>query len=215
MKEFYIFIFVFLGVALLTMSFQCNKDHPAPRPTYEYAEKLTLTPYGKSYAVNDTIWVQFQTADKTLFDKLSSNRISTDTTFLRVQFNFHRRYPIGNTVELFSDVRVENALDVSYASLYTYYNVLDFKTDCGNNRYFFRIGFVPKKIGVYSIEPNGNVSPCPNKVSFPYTAFKFTFDLADCNKDVWLSIPPQSRSGELGHTDVSIDKKEMFVFKVE
>ena len=197
------------------MGFQCRKDYPAPIPSYEYTEKLTLTPYKKTYAVGDTIWIQFQTADKTLFDKLSGNRISTDSTFLRVNFDFHRRYPSGTTVELFSDTKVDNALNVSFTPLYTYYNVLTFKTDCGNGRYFFRVGFVPKKIGVYSIEPHGAVSPCPNKLNFPYSTFKFSFDLADCNKDVWLSIPPQSRSGEIGHTDVSIDKKEMFVFKVE
>ena len=198
------------------MGFQCNKDvYPASTPVYEYTEKLTLTPYKKVYAINDTIWVQFKTNDKTLFDKLTSSRVATDTTFLQVGFNFHKRYPIGNTVELFSNVKVDNALDMRFAPLYTYYNVLNFKTDCSSNRYFFNVGFVPKKTGVYSIEPHGSVSPCPNKINFPYSTFRFTFDLADCNKDVWLSIPSASRGGELGHTDVSIDKKEIFVFKVE
>jgi hypothetical protein len=216
MKQSYTSILTFFGLSILTMGFQCGKeDYTVPAPTYEYAEKLSLTPYRKTYAVGDTIWVQFQTTDKTLYDKLSGNRISTDTTFLAVKFNFYRRYPIGSTVELFSDTKVDNALDVSFTPLYTYYNVLNFKTDCASNRYFFKVGFVPKKTGVYSIEPHGYVSPCPNKMSLPYSTFNFTFDLADCNKDVWLSIPPQSRGGELGHTDVSIDKKEMFVLKVE
>lgn len=109
MKQSYTFTLTFLVVALLTMGFQCGKDYPIPTPTYEYAEKLTLSPYRKTYAVGDTIWVQFQTANKTLFDKLSGNRIATDTTFLRVNFNFHRRYPIGNAVELFSETKVDNA----------------------------------------------------------------------------------------------------------
>jgi hypothetical protein len=215
MKQTYILILTFLATALITTSFQCNKDYTLPTPIYEYAEKLTLSPDRKTYSVGDTIWVQFQTANKTLFDKMSGNRIATDTTFLDVKFNFHRRFPTGSTVELFSDTKVDNALDVSFTPLYTSYNVLNFKTDCNNTAYFFRVGFVPKKTGVYSIEPHGDVSPCPNKINFPHSTFKFTFDLADCNKDVWLSIPPQSRGGELGSTDVSIDKKEMFVFKVE
>ena len=215
MRQSHVCILIFLSVALMTMSFQCNKEYPDLITAYEYTEKLTLTPYKKTYAVNDTIWVQFQTADKKLFDKLSSHRVSTDTTFLRVEFNFHRRYPSPIAVELFSDVTVDNALDVSFKPLYTIYNVLNFNTDCGNNRYFFRVGFVPKKTGVYSMEPHGAVSPCPGKSKLPYSTFKFTFDVADCNKDVWLSIPPQSRGGELGHTDVRIDRKEIFVFKVE
>jgi hypothetical protein len=197
------------------MGFQCYKDYPVPMPTYEYAEKLTLIPYKKTYAVGDTILVQFQTTNKALFDKLSGNRIATDTTLLSVIFNFHKRYPVENIVELFGDTKVENVSDVSFTPLYTYYNVLTFKTDCGSSPYFFRFYFVPKKTGFYSIEPHGDVSPCPNKLTFPFSTFKFTFDLADCNKDVWLAIPPQSRGGELGYTDVSIDKKEMFVFYVK
>ena len=214
-STFHLVTFTFFGLALLTMGFQCHKDYPAPSPIYEYSEKLTLAPYKKAYAINDTIWIQFQTSDKSLFDKLSSNRVATDTTFLSVNFYFHKRYPLGNTVEYFSDAKLDSGLNVSFKTLYTYYNVLDFQTDCSNGRYYFKVGFIPKKTGVYSIEPHGAISPCPNKLRFPYSTFKFTFNLADCNKDVWLSIPPQSRGGELGYTDVSIDKKEMFVFKVE
>lgn len=215
MKQSAISIFIFSCVALTTMGFRCEKDLPVPSPSYEFEEMLTLIPYKKTYAVGDTIWVQFQTADKTLFDKLSGNRIAADTTFLGVNFNLHKRYPNGNAGELFSDTKVDNALDVSFTPLYTYYNVLDFKTDCGNIPYYFRVGFVPKKKGVYSVEPHADVSPCPDKMGFAYSTFKFTFDLADCNKDVWLSIPAASRGGELGHTDVMIDKKEIFVFRVE
>src|SRR6478736_1634253 len=103
MKQYYISILTFLSVALFTMGFRCGKDYPEPMASYGYSEKLTLTPYRKTYAVGDTIWVQFQTVDKTLYDKLSSNRIATDTTFLWVNFNFHRRFPSGTAVEFFGD----------------------------------------------------------------------------------------------------------------
>jgi hypothetical protein len=209
-------ILAFLSVGLLTTSFQCNKDLPAAiKPTYEYAEKLTLTPYRKTYVIGDTIWVQFQTAEKSLFDKLSGNRIPTDTTSLRVNFTFRRNYPNPGTVELFIDSKVDSVLDVSFAPLYTYYNVLDFKTACSSSHYFFKVAVVPKHTGIYSIGAQVYLLPCPNKSPLPYSTLNFTFDLADCNKNVWLSIPPQSRGGELGETDVAIDKKEIFVFKVE
>lgn len=215
MKQFGILLFALLGVALLTMGVRCQKDFPLPTPKYEYVAQLTLTPYKKIYAINDTIWMVFKTADKTLFDQLSGKRVSTDTTFLRSSFYLQKRYPIGNTTEFFSDVVVDSVSDSSFKTLYTIYNILKFQTGCGKNHYFFRVGFVPKKPGIYSINPGGDIVRCPDKLSMAMSTFKFTFDLVDCNKDVWLSIPPASRGGETGLTDVRIDKKELFVFKVE
>jgi len=203
------------GIVLMFMNFQCRKDYVPIQPLYTFQEKLSLVPYKKVYAINDTIWIQFQTNDKTLFDTLTNRRISTDTTFLQNTIYYYRRYPDVNTQELFSDAKVENGLDVNFTTLYTYYNVLSFNTGCSNTRYFFKIAFVPKKPGIYSIEPNAMVSRCPNKQVYEYSPFKYVFDLGDCNKDIWLSIPSQSRGGDNGFTDRRIDRKEIFVFKVE
>lgn len=106
-------------------------------------------------------------------------------------------------------------MNPEFTTLYTWYNVLNFTTDCNSNKYFFKVGFIPKETGIYSIEPKIIAADCANKIIRNYSTSKFIFDLADCNKDVWLSIPPASRGGELGSTDVSVDKKELFVFKVE
>jgi hypothetical protein len=215
MKHRNISMLLLLGGTLLTMGFQCVKDYVELKPTYEFSEKLTLTPYKKSYNINDTIWVQFQTTNKSLFDRLSNSQIPTDTTFLQVNFSYHKRYIIGNNPEFFCDTKVDNPLDLSFTTLYLWYNVLNYKTDCNTSNYFIKVGFIPKKTGIFSIEPHIALAYCTNRINRPYSTLQFTFDLADCNKDVWLSIPPASRGGELGFTDVSIDKKELFVFKVE
>ena len=197
------------------MGTQCGKDYVTPDPTYKFLEKLTLTPYKKIYSIGDTIWVQFQTTDKSLYDQISKSRISTDTTFLRAEFYYYKRYPNENVPAFFCNVVIDNNLNPDFKTLYTWYNVLNFTTDCNNSSYFFKVGFVPKKTGIYSIDPNITVEDCANKVKRNYSTTSFIFDLADCNKDIWLSIPPASRGGELGSTDVSIDKKQIFVFKVE
>jgi hypothetical protein len=215
MKRHHFLIFFLIIGANIIMGTQCGKDHVTPDPTYKFLEKLTLSPYKKIYSINDTIWVQFQTADKSLYDQLSNTRISTDTTFLRGGFYYYRRYPVKNVQEFFCDVDIDNSLNPEFTTLYTWYNVLNFATDCNSSRFFFKIGFIPKMIGVYSIEPNLTAVDCANKVNRNYTTTNFIFDLADCNKDVWLSIPPGSRGGEDGFTDVRIDKKEIFVFRVE
>lgn len=215
MKRQTLLIITTLVIVLLTMGFQCGKEYIERKPTYEFFEKLTLTPYKKIYSINDTITIQFQTNDKKLFEKLSNSLIATDTSQLFVGFYYHKRYMIGTQTEFFCDTKVDNPIDLSFTTLYPWYNVLTYKTNCSAPNYFLKASFIPQKTGIYSLEPFITHQYCQNKIDRPYTTTKFIFDLADCNKDIWLSIPPASRGGELGFTDVQIDKKEIFVFKVE
>ena len=209
-----------IGLLLLLLStgflqgLQCYKDFPIAAPKYEFSEKLSLTPYKKTYSLNDTIWVQFQTSNKSLFDKLSNSRILTDTTNLNVRFNYHFRYPRGTTFQYYSEPIVDNPMNLTFTSPYTYYNMLSFRTSCTSSNYLIKVAFVLKAKGIFSIEPHILPESCPNKLEHYYSTSNFIFDLTDCNKDVWLSIPPNSRSGELGFTDVRIDNKEIFVFEV-
>ncbi len=204
-----------LSIVLVTMGFQCGKEYIEVKPAYRFVEKLTLTPYKKVYAVNDTITVQFQTSDKKLFDELSNSLIPTDTSQLAVGFYYHRRYVIGTQSEFFCEVNIDNPLDLSFTAQNSRYNVLSYRTSCAASNYYFKASFIPKKTGIYSLEPIIAQQYCLNKVNRPYTTTTFVFDLTDCNKDVWLSIPAASRGGELGFIDVKIDRKELFVFKVE
>lgn len=184
-------VFTLVGVALITMGLQCRKENFPPEviPVYQYAEKLTLTPFKKIYSIGDTIWIQFQTTDKTLYDKLSGRNISTDTTFLNVNFNLIRQYPLEFNIETYADVTVENGLDVNFEPVIAPRDDLPFHTDCGNEPYYFKAGFVLKKTGVYTLLPLAIVTSCPDKkTDFP-SSFKFTFDLPDCNYDVWPLAP--------------------------
>lgn len=208
-------IFTALSIVLVTMGFQCGKENIELKPAYTFVEKLTLTPYKKTYAVNDTITVQFQTSDKKLFDELSNSLIATDTSQLAVGFYYHKRYVIETQSEFFCEVNIDNPIDLSFTAQSSRYNVLSYRTSCAAANYFFKASFIPKKTGIYSLEPVITQQYCQNKVIRPYTKTKFLFDLADCNKDVWFSIPAAARGGELGFTDVRIDRKELFVFKVE
>lgn len=216
MRKKYLMVFTLAGVALITMGLQCGKEFPPEIiPVYKYAENLTLTPFKKVYAIDDTIWVQFQTTNKTLYDKLSNRRLSTDTTFLKVFFNLTRQYPVEFNLENYADVTVQNGLNVNFGPVIAPRDGLTFNTDCNNDPYFFKVGIVLKKTGVFSLEPGAIVTPCPDKKSVLPSSFIFTFDLADCNKDVWLPIASQSNNGLGSYIDVGIDRKEVFAFKVE
>jgi hypothetical protein len=197
------------------MSFQCGKEYIERKPTYEFLEKLTLTPYKKIYSINDTITIQYQTNDKKLFDKLTNSLISTDTTQLIVGFSYRKLHPSENTLDFLSDVRAENVVDLFFINAAPGLNNLNCKTRCSDTNYNFKVSFIPKKVGIYSIQPSVILEYCPNKIDRPYVKTQFLFDLADCNKDIWLTIPPSSIGGQLGYTDKSIDRKELFVFRVQ
>lgn len=217
MKNRYFIKIVLICTAILTMSLQkCNRDDPTPTPTYDFAEKITLTPYKKTYAINDTIWLQFKTTDKKLFDKISNTRVSTDTTHLYMRFNYRKRYPTNYvTNNILCSAVISGNLNNSSFTTPEIYNLVQVETDCSSNFYFVRVGIIPKSTGIFSINTGASVGNCPNKVLQTYTKNSFTFDLADCNKDVYLSIPASARGGEQGFTDVDIDNKKLFVFKVE
>ncbi len=218
MTKTYLLIFTLAGIALITMGVQCRKEYhatPMVIPVYSYAEKVTLTPFKKVYALNDTIWVQFQTTDKTLYDELSGSNLSTDTTFLTVDFDLIREYPAEFNLEDYAEVTVENGLEVSFGPIVAPRDVLTFRTDCGNGPYFFKAGFVLKKTGVFALDPLAMVTPCPDKKIVLPSTFSFTFDLPDCNSDIWQSIEDKSVNGRDSYIGVGIDRKQIFAFKVE
>lgn len=194
------------------MGTQCGKDYTEPDPKYNFLEKLTLTPYKKIYKLGDTIWVEYQTNEKSLYDQISQRFINTDTSFLRGNFYYQKRYPNDNVPAYYCNLIIDKALTPQFTTLYNWYNLLTFATDCDSKKYFFKIGFIPKVKGIFSFEPGLQLVYCPNKINFIYVKSKFIFDLADCNKDIWLSIPSKSRGGQDGS---EFDRKTSFIFKVE
>lgn len=216
MNKKYSLVFTLAGITFIIMGMQCNKEMPvAIVPIYKYTAKLDLAPFKKVYSINDTIWIQYKTTDKTLFDKLSGNNISTDTTYLQVFFTLIKQYPVDRDIQTYASVVVENGLNVNFGPLTSTRNDLTFNTSCNNDPYFFRVGFVLLKAGVYSLMPGALVSPCPDKkINLP-SDFTYTYDLPDCNYDVWKSIATQSANGQDSYIGFGIEAKQIFAIRVE
>lgn len=218
MKRNFSFYLLLLPACLLLSTQKCKQENIiSPSPKYEFVEKLTLTPYKKVYAINDTIWIQFQALNKQLYDKISNSNILMDTSSLSALFYYHKRYIVGTQPEYFCEISPNNTtLNPSFTITSNWVNTLNFTTDCNTAPFSIRVGFIPKKVGIYSLEPWIKVQDCPNKKIRSYYTSKFVFDLADCNKDIWFSIPEQSRrSTDPNVVPNLIDKKEIFIFKVE
>jgi hypothetical protein len=209
----------FLSTALLCMGIRCSKELIPYK--YNFAEKIDLFPVQKSYKIGDTIWIQYKNSNKTLFDKLSNKNIPADTISLGFVTSFNFRYnAVINPPGGFCDyVTATGVNDGRY--LGTYGTGIFREFGCGgSNSYDFTIGIVPKEKGIFCLDVGGSsssVRPCINRVSgFPLSTIEYLFHVADCNKDIYLTIPPNSR-GETpkGTTERRIDNKEIFILKVE
>lgn len=216
MKKSFMLLVALVSLAFSTLSFTCGRDYAEPKLAYLFAEKLTLMPYQKEYAINDTIWMQLQTADKTLFDQLISARIATDTSYMRPAFIYEKAYPVTPAPGVICGVWAPEVANLEIIQPHDNrpYTFMQFSTDCAAKTYFFRVGFVPKQAGIYFIQPLNSLANCPNKRTWERSEFNLTFDLADCNKDIFLTIPPQSRSEQPTSAEARIENKELFYFRV-
>jgi hypothetical protein len=209
-----------ISLSITLFSFQCNKESVSLIPKYQFVSKIDLFPYKKIYNIGDTIWLSFQTSSKTLFDRTTSSMISTDSTFLNLILQYSNRYSNflakDTMCYTITSQGLNQNLNMNNQDIFN--NYLKYQTNCNELFYQFKVGFIPVKKGIYSInDPSAILSVCPNRRNeFPYSTLNFTFNLTDCNKDIYLSIPPVSRGESVqGHTEGKIDRKEVFCFKVE
>jgi hypothetical protein len=212
---------ILLFTLTIILGFQCHKNDLEPAPIQQsFKEKVNLFPAQKTYNVNDTIWLKFTTTNKTLFDAISNQRLSTDS----VRFNFGAtllpKYNTPNNVSSFCKFITTNNVTPYYDTTLLYSRV-SFDVGCdGQPFYNIQLGIVLKYPGIYLLNPTGiakNLNPCANQTNpYPSSELYFTYDLADCNKDVFLSIPPALREEyPAGAIQRNIDEKYSFALRVQ
>jgi len=205
-------------LSVIVMSTECRKDLIIEYK-YKFLEKVDLYPFQKSYRVGDTLWLQYSNPNHQFYDQVTNQKIFSDTISLVFASAFNSRYeaPV-NPVDSFFSLKIENASTMDN-HVENYGQGLLIATTCPAS-YNFRIGIVPKHTGIYSIDM-GNIpetlgSCTNNMVSSPFSTIEYRFNLTDCNKDVYLSIPAASRGESLkGYTEKAIDNKQVFMLKVE
>ena len=209
---------VSLFVTLLCMSTECRKEEIKYK--YNFSEKLDLFPAQKTYKVGDTIWIQYTNPDKKLFDSPTRQYINLDSIYVPLQISFNCRYntPV-NPAGGFCDYVSVNGVNVGrYLGDYGTGFLSQF--GCHNNNYDFKVGIVPRQKGIYSLDLFGvlrTIGPCPGRIlNIPLATIEYRFNLADCNKDIYQSIPPYSRGeSQKGYTESKIDDKQVYLVNVE
>lgn len=208
-----------LFTALICMGTQCNKIEIEYK--YNFLEKVNLYPVQKSYHLGDTIWLQYTNPTKKLFDSRTNQYISAEDVNISFQIGYNSRYnaPV-NPTHGFCDFISSNGVN-SGRYLGTYGNSISYVFGCNtNNSYDFTVGVVPTQKGIYSLDltgVNGTVTGCAdNTLTFPLSTIEYSFNVNDCNKEIYLSIPPASR-GESGpgYTEKNIDNKKSYILTVD
>lgn len=204
---------VCIFITTICMATQCRKDKIF---SYNFSEKIDLYPEQKIYQLGDTIWLQHTNAANTLYDSHSNQYFSVDTLCIGFGTSGSTDYNLpDDPTNIFCNY-IFNGINVGA----TPYFVHTF--GCTNGGTFnFKVGMVLNKTGTFSIRfGTGAVTSCSstgvyiNGVGLPYSNISYKFNVADGNKDIYLSITP-ARRGSKEDTYQLIDDKEIFFFKVE
>lgn len=219
MQKYFVPIFT-VFITLLCMGLQCNKSYDFSY-TYNFIEKVNLFPVQKTYKIGDTIWIQYTNPDKKLFDKNTGQMVAVDS--VAVSFNIAYQTRFVKTYyppEGYCDFISASGINTD-RTLYDYSSNFNRIALCNaDNSLDFKVAVVPKQTGIFSLDlatTGGGVAACANRSTvFPHSSLIYKFNLTDCNKDVYLSIPVNSRGeSPAGATESLIDSKQVFVFKVE
>jgi hypothetical protein len=213
-------LLVLLIILPLFMRLRCKGPHPVDYE-YEFVEKVDLFPAQKTYHIGDTVWMQYVNPDRKFLDRQTNQRIQGDT--LSVLFHVILN-PLYNTVAGpaagFCDFIIPAGGNAgSLLSQSGRDMVREFGCDPPNN-YNFKIGIDFKEKGIFILELFGksHIIRCNNRVnSFPESSMQFTFNLEDGNKDLFFSVPMDSRGGKSKSKalEKKIDERMSFVLKVE
>jgi hypothetical protein len=203
-----------LFIALITMGVRCQKDKI--NYVYHFTEKIDIFPQQKSYHVGDTIWLQHSNPSNQLYDSRTNSYFSADTLAIGftgvLNFVYSNPYqPVDSTCEV-----IYKGQQVGHTFFYQYFG-------CNGNSFNFKVGFVLIKTGIYEFNftDTREVSSCSGPYSvgsglFPPSIISYKLNFVDGNKDVWLSIPQNSRGESPKHfTEDAIDRKEIYIIKVE
>lgn len=209
------FLYAFAFFTLLfSVATTCNRDVDIPPLSYNFSEKLSVETYRKSYAVGDTLWVRFQSADKTLYDLLSSTRVAYDTTYLGASFAFRKISPRDSTVVQCLPV-TPGIANPQFGSSPTSGSFLSFSLPCSNPTFGFRVGFVLLQKGYFVLDPYAAVQNCPAKLQRRTVQFGWTYDVVDCNLDVFQAGSQLLTAAEKASFEQRINARQVFAFKVE
>lgn len=212
--------FILFFLTAIIMGTQCDKEVDYISPKQSFAEKANLSPVRKLYSINDTIWVEFNTSSKTLFDTISNQRLTSDAVKFKFGAALLAKYDTpDNPSGGYCDFILPGNVSASFVSTRSG-TTTSFDVGCNNApNYNIKIGVVLKHKGYYNLDmaTRSRIEPCNGQSNpYPSSSILFTFNVTDNNKDVFLTIPASARNEyPSGLTERQLDLKVIYALKVQ
>lgn len=214
-------ILLLLLIAVLTMNFRCVREDIEQRP-YEHSFQVPVDiyPQKKTYSLSDTIWIETDITDKSLFDTKSNQLIAADTGQLHFEASFNRFVTdITNPPTGFCDVITSRGVNTDRNLGYWSTSGFLDQYGCGLPTYKCRIGFKPLIRGTYYlILANSRLfESCTDKVRPYHAELSYRYKSSDLGLDVFNAMSKNDKGGNDGirfYTE-KINNREAFVFRVE
>jgi hypothetical protein len=196
----------------LCISASCSRNKNCIEKTYLFSINIRVFPDMDSVNINDTVWLEFISPTR-LTDVVSGNSINYDNAInLGTSINFYQ-FTGGS----FSNPGAIAAVDAfEYKLVYGVFvpdDVLpnqnkDYHFIQVNSEYKFKLGIIPKRIGVFSFSPSnsGTVRRANDNFS------KAGFDIIFSNTSQHLFFYEQNRPG---YTPSEYERTHMYCFKVK
>lgn len=196
--------------SMVFYSFRCNREFDCQRTIHNFEEFYRAYPDADSIHVNDTIWLELKTS--TQLKDLTTNQIVDYSGAANFGTDIGYVELIGGDASNPGAVAAANHFEnilVNGSSLQSLnpaqVRVFNFKEE--NGMYLFKVGIVPKKIGLFLIGP-GNASGVYQKDN---SCRKSNFNLIFENTDQHLYLYEQNRPG---YTPSEYEQTHAYCFKV-
>ena len=211
-------IFIFLATFL--MATQCNKYDDFEEPKHYFLEKIELSPEQKTYSINDTLWLEFKTTSKSLFDSITNQRLPSNTIKFLFGVSVLGKYDYPTNSSLAFCEFIAPTGTILNTRTFSDATVTSFEVGCDNApNYAVRLGIVPKAKGYYVLDMSTatQTEPCSGQTNpYPSSYLRFTFDVTDTNKDIYLEIPESLRKEYPAELTLrQIESKVVYAFRVQ
>ncbi|WP_090389310.1 hypothetical protein [Niabella drilacis] len=223
---------IFMLFSILSFNFQCGKDRELPAKLAEPVVieiPLQIYPVKKTYAVDDTIWIETTLPSKMLPDVKNKTTILVDTIWLNIPFTYQvltkqTLVPTGGFCEFINPQQLSLSISPGYYdpkyNVYWNYNAgvvqhFSFK-EMG---YQVKVGIRLNARGAFYIGLSGSlvnsITPGNNHNANQYVSFRF--DTPDVNLDVYNDLPklPATDPYWIGFDVKTLTEKKAFAVRVE
>lgn len=212
-----------LSVSIISgYGFQCSKpDAQVVKAKEAFLEKIDLFPARKAYSVGDTIWIILTTTDKSLYDTISAQRLPASGLGFPFGLILYPKYNTpANPANSYCRFIITPGITAIYDSSQAGASIR-FTVGCEAQPFYsIRLGVVLNYPGIYllTLPDTGRLlQTCSAQVNpYPDAKLQFQYNLADCNKDVYLSIPPASRKDyPEGYSEALLNARIAYAVKVD